>query len=144
MNLPITIIYRYYRLAVGCTSAAPHQFRLEFHRWLDSTVVPLLTDHRRWYPVLAGASRVVRAAAKAAAVEAKMDAGSRHKRRVAVKTTAADDEVRCNGEPDFPLSLAIILASLWSIWVSYWALYSLSVKIGSSGSSYTEETDSIV
>jgi len=35
------------------------------HRWLEEVVVPLLANRRRWYPVLAGASRVVRAVARA-------------------------------------------------------------------------------
>lgn len=59
------LLIRYYRLAAGCTSSAPLQFRSDMHRWLDEVVVPLLADRHRWYPVLAGASRVVRAAARA-------------------------------------------------------------------------------
>jgi len=41
------LLVRYYRLAVGCTSPAPEQFRVDMHRWLDSVVVPLLADRNR-------------------------------------------------------------------------------------------------
>jgi len=40
---------------------------VDINHWLDEVVVPLLANHRRWYyPVLAGASRVILAVAKAA------------------------------------------------------------------------------
>ncbi|XP_022179226.1 uncharacterized protein LOC111039883 [Myzus persicae] len=128
------LLVRYYRLAVGCTSSAPQQFRADMHRWLDSVVVPLLADRNRWFPVLAGATRVVRAAAKAATIDATV--GGRHKRKVAENNTTEsneanddrDDEVRrsCDDGSDSPIpnsnvSLAVILISLASTWLLFWA-----------------------
>ncbi|KAL4149905.1 hypothetical protein QTP88_003756 [Uroleucon formosanum] len=37
------LLVRYYRLAVGCTSPAPKQFREDMHRWLDSVVMDAYT-----------------------------------------------------------------------------------------------------
>ncbi|XP_060880781.1 uncharacterized protein LOC132952495 [Metopolophium dirhodum] len=129
------LLVRYYRLAVGCTSPAPEQFRVDMHRWLDSVVVPLLADRNRWFPVLAGAKRVVRAAAKAASVD--VTAVGRSKRKVTanatIELTAANDDggdgdVRrscddgTDGQvPNVNVSLAVILLSLLSTWLSFWA-----------------------
>ncbi|XP_060836064.1 uncharacterized protein LOC132918673 [Rhopalosiphum padi] len=129
------LLVRYYRLAAGCTSSAPEQFRADINRWLDEAVVPLLANRRRrWYPVLAGAYRVVLAAAKAAsngtaAVDGRPKCGT-----TASTTTAAtaatndsgDDLMRvsCDDGPDsrVPNSnvpLAVILVSLVLIWIMY-------------------------
>jgi hypothetical protein len=128
------LLVRYYRLAAGCTSSAPEQFRADINRWLDEVVAPLLANRRRWYPVLAGASRVVLAAAKAAsngtaAVDGRPKCGT-----MASTTTTAtaatndngDDAMRrsCDDGPDsrVPNSnvpLAVILVSLVLIWIMY-------------------------
>lgn len=125
------LLVRYYRLAVGCTSPAPEQFRVDMHRWLDSVVVPLLADRNQWFPVLAGASRVVRAAAAAASVD--VTAVGRSKRKVTTEPTVANDDggdgdVRrscddgTDGQvPNVNVSLAVILLSLLSTWLSFWA-----------------------
>lgn len=126
------LLVRYYRLAVGCTSPAPQQFRVDMHRWLDTVVVPMLADRNRWFPVLAGATRVVRAAAKAASVD--VTVGGRRKRKATSTTvteqTAAksDDEVRRSCDdgtdgrvPNVNVSLAVILLSLLSTWLAFCA-----------------------
>ncbi|CAI6369282.1 unnamed protein product [Macrosiphum euphorbiae] len=120
------LLVRYYRLAVGCTSPAPEQFRADMHRWLDSAVVPLLADRKRWFPVLAGATRVVRAAAKAASGD--VTAVGRPKRKVTTELTATDGDIRrsCDDEtdgqvPNVNVSLAVILLSLLFTWLSFWA-----------------------
>jgi len=126
------LLVRYYRLAVGCTSSAPQQFQADMHQWLNNVVVPLLADRHQWFPVLAGATRVVRAAAKAASIDATV--GGRHKRKVTPNTTTVaadddgDDDIRrlCddgpNGRvPNSNVSLAVILFSHMSIWLLFWA-----------------------
>jgi len=129
------LLVRYYRLAVSCTSPAPDQFRVDMHRWLDSVVVPLLADRNRWFPVLAGATSVVRDAAKAASVD--VTAVDLPKRKVTANTTTGltvandeggDDDIRrscddgTDGQvPNANVSLSVILLSLMSTWLSFWA-----------------------
>lgn len=131
------LLVRYYRLAAGCTSSAPRQFQTNMHQWLDSVVVPLLADRHRWFPVLAGATRVVTAvakAAKAAGIEAET-LGGRHKRKAMMTTTTesnainnvGDDEIRrsCDDGPDgrvpnSNVSLAVILVSHLLTWFLFW------------------------
>ncbi|XP_026806467.1 uncharacterized protein LOC113549388 [Rhopalosiphum maidis] len=128
------LLVRYYRLAAGCTSSAPDQFRADLNRWLDEVVVPLLANRRRWYPVLAGASRVVLAAAKAASNgTAPVDGRPKCGAAARTTTTAAastndngDDMMRrsCDDGPDsrVPNSnvpLAVILVSLVLVWIVY-------------------------
>ncbi|XP_026806766.1 uncharacterized protein LOC113549588 [Rhopalosiphum maidis] len=126
------LLVRYYRLAAGCTSSAPDQFRADLNRWLDEVVVPLLANRRRWYPVLAGASRVVLAAAKAASNgTAPVDGRPKCGAAAWTTTTAAastndNDMMRrsCDDGPDsrVPNSnvpLAVILVSLVLVWIVY-------------------------
>ncbi|XP_003244136.1 uncharacterized protein LOC100568831 [Acyrthosiphon pisum] len=130
------LLVRYYRLAAGCTSPAPEQFRADMHLWLDNVVAPLLADRNRWYPVLAGAARVVRAAAKAAGVD--VTAAGRPKRKVTAANTTSDlteanddggdgdvhrscDDGTDGQVPNVNVSLAVILLSLLSTWISFWA-----------------------
>ena len=126
------LLVRYYRLAAGCTSSAPEQFRADINRWLNEVVVPLLANRRRWYPVLAGASRVVLTAAKAAS-NGTAAVGGRPKRGATVSTTATNDngdDMRrsCDDGPDsrVPNSnvpLAVILVSLVLIWITYCCVF---------------------
>ncbi|CAI6346274.1 unnamed protein product [Macrosiphum euphorbiae] len=107
------LLVRYYRLAVGCTSPAPEHFLADMHR-------------KRWFPVLGGATRVVRAAAKASSGD--VTAIGRLKRKVTTELTSVDDDVRrsCDNEtdgqvPNVNVSLAVILLSLLFTWLSFWA-----------------------
>jgi len=131
------LLVRYYRLAVGCTSSAPQQFQANMHQWLDSVVVPLLADRHRWFPVLAGATRVVTAAAKAAkAAGVNETLGGRHKRKATTNASTesnaandvGDEEIRrsCDDGPDgrvpnSNVSLAVILFSHLFAWLLFWA-----------------------
>lgn len=108
----------YYRLAVRCTASAPERFRRDVSRWLDATVAPLLArSHGRWYPALADASRVIRAASSAA---------HRPKRRT---VHYADDWLTCDDGPDgrLPNSNAFLLVMLLSLAFTWLCLGVLSV-----------------
>lgn len=134
----VPMLVQYYRLAVGCTAAAPNRFLRDVRDWLDSAVVPLLSSHRRWYPALAGASRVARAATRASAkASAKASAGDgdggvRTKRRaiprpapVPTSTASdADDWPGCDDEPSGKLPnsnvfLLVFLLSLTFTWLCF-------------------------
>lgn len=113
------LLTRYYRLAVGCTSAAPDRFQRDVRRWLDAAVVPLLVNRRRWYPVLAGASRVVRAAASAA------DHANRPKRKVSNPSEDDVDRPVCDDLdvlPNTNMFSLVLLVSFTCTWLSFGVL----------------------
>lgn len=121
-------LVRYYRLAMLCTSSAPDRFLRDVRRWLETSVEPLLESRdRRWYPVLAGALYVVRAAAAAAAARASVGYQTYAQRvveRVQFNTTAdkndddngwgtCDDSARL---PNVNVFLLVVFMSLTFIW----------------------------
>lgn len=121
----------YYRLAVGCTAAAPERFRRDVRRWLDAAVAPLLgRSRRRWYPALAGASLVVRAAAAAAAGNTIASTDESADRRVRRKTDPEPDEwPTCDDGPDgrLPNTNVFLLVVLLSLTFTWFCLGVLSV-----------------
>lgn len=114
-----SLLARYYRLAVECTSAAPDQFQRDVHVWLDTAVVPLLAHRHRWYPVLAGASRVVRAATTAARN------AKRPKRNASKPANIDDDRPVCDELdvlPNTNMFLLVLLLSFTCTWLSFGVL----------------------
>lgn len=128
-NEDVPLLVRYYRLAVGCTSATPDRFQRDVRDWLDSAVVPLLGSHRRWYSALAGVTRVVRAATKATATTTTAKAaGIRPKRKVILPDSSTVFDVDgwpgCDDSPSGQLPntnvfLLVILLSLIFIWFCF-------------------------
>jgi len=112
---------KYYRLAVRCTASAPDRFRRDVRHWLDTAVAPLLArSRRRWYPALAGASRVIRAASFATS------ATHRPKRMAGPDV---DDWPTCDDGPDgrLPNSNVFLLVILLSLVFTWLCLGVLSV-----------------
>lgn len=110
-----SLLARYYRLAVGCTSAAPDRFQRDVHVWLNTAVVPLLANRHRWYPVLAGASRVVRAATSAVSYV-------KRPKRNATEPVNKDDKPICDELdvlPNTNMFLLILLLSFTYTWLSF-------------------------
>lgn len=111
-----SLIVRYYRLAVGCTMQTKSQpFKEDMDRWLNSVVAPMLADHRKWYPVLAGASRVIRTSAKAID---KTTASGREWPRPKRQVTTATDLTKIIYQKD---ALVVIWVSIMVLWLLFWA-----------------------
>lgn len=121
---PRPLLARYYRLALECAASTgtADRFAADVRRWLDETVAPLLAHPHRWYPVLAGASRVIRAATSAG-----RDVAARNMRR---RRTAPDDDVlrACDDGTDgrLPNSNVFLLVNLLSL-TSTWLCFGLFV-----------------
>lgn len=131
------VLVRYYRLAAACAAAGgAGRFRRDARRWLDASVAPLLARRRRrWYPVLAGAARVVRAAAENVTHgPTPSDSGPR-RRRYAIGAAdgpdpdwpACDDDDRPVDwtQPNvyvFALIVAMSLSVTWTLYGLYFVL----------------------
>lgn len=111
------VLVRYYQLAVACTAAAPDRFLHDFRRWLDASLAPLLGHRDRWYPLLAGASRVIRAISNGTAVKRpKRKTPSPCKKPPTYHLPTCDDGP--DGQlPNSNVFLAIVLMSLTYTWV---------------------------
>lgn len=117
-------LVRYYRLAVRCMSPAPNRFLRDMRRWLETSVAPLLESHSRWYPVLAGASYVIRATA--AHASGSQTYARRMVERVLFNATAStdkngddDDWEMCDDSvrlPNVNVFLLVVFLSLTLIW----------------------------
>lgn len=117
------VLVRYYRLAAACASRIdPDRFRRDVRRWLDRAVEPLLAaGHRRWYPVLAGASAVVRAAEWAEVYGAPGSAAGQRRKRGTSGRRDGDwlscDDGPVDRLPDLNTFLLVILISLTTTWL---------------------------
>lgn len=116
------VLIRYYQLAAACTASAPDRFLHDFHRWLNTSLAPLLSHRNRWYPLLDGALRVIWDINSDTPVK-------RPKRKTpppspgsACKLPPASCFPTCDNEPDDQLPnsnafSAILLMSLTYTWV---------------------------